>query len=406
MEKKDIATEAWLNSQKKSTCSVYKSLWKMFLEFAKMTGDEILASRRDDKDFYWESKVLEFKAYLQNEKKTSSFTARAAGTTCRSFFTFHRKPLDFRRGEKAKLTEATRLREDYKFSIDDFAKMFSVADLEEKYVLTAGKSFGLRAGDFLRLTRGDLEPYIDREVPISIGEYNTEKEGVKAFPHIDADAQPVIKLMLEKLTREGRTGQDERILTFGNEIQLSRVLKRITENAGLNVGNKQVRFHCLRKFLIDHLSSYMSESKWKQIVGKKITEGAYVSSDSLREDYKRVMAETTFKKAAEIEGRLAELEKFKAGLSPEQLETARRLDIQMRSKSTRTKSKDEDCEDGTHCQQIVSEENLARYLSEGWKVVATLPVGIDRYRQELRFYFSSQHAALGFPSSLGYPIHY
>ena len=60
MEKKDIATTIWLNSQKKSTCSVYKSLWKMFLEFTKMTGDEILASRHGDKDFYWESKVLEF----------------------------------------------------------------------------------------------------------------------------------------------------------------------------------------------------------------------------------------------------------------------------------------------------------------------------------------------------------
>jgi hypothetical protein len=34
--------------------------------------------------------------------------------------------------------------------------MCDFADLTEKYIITAGKSFGLRAGDFLRFTRRDL----------------------------------------------------------------------------------------------------------------------------------------------------------------------------------------------------------------------------------------------------------
>jgi predicted flavoprotein YhiN len=38
----------------------------------------------------------------------------------------------------------------------------------------------------------------------------------------------------------------------------------------------------------------MSESKWKQVVGKKISEGAYISPDELRKDYARAMPETTF----------------------------------------------------------------------------------------------------------------
>ena len=36
----------------------------------------------------------------------------------------------------------------------------------------------------------------------------------------------------------------------------------------------------------------MSESKWKQIVGKKISEGAYINSESLRVDYTKVMPTT------------------------------------------------------------------------------------------------------------------
>jgi hypothetical protein len=46
----------------------------------------------------------------------------------------------------------------------------------------------------------------------------------------------------------------------------------------------------------------MSESKWKQIVGKKINEGAYVSPESLREDYRRVMSETLLNKTTFCNG--------------------------------------------------------------------------------------------------------
>ena len=55
------------------------------------------------------------------------------------------------------------------------------------------------------------------------------------------------------------------------------------------VHGKRIRFHCLRKFLIDRLSAYAGESQWKQIVGKAIDEGAYVSQDQLRGVFQRAM---------------------------------------------------------------------------------------------------------------------
>jgi hypothetical protein len=54
--------------------------------------------------------------------------------------------------------------------------------------------------------------------------------------------------------------------------------------------------------------------------------------------------------------------------------------IQLREKGKKKPDK-ADCEDGSHCQKIVSEADLAKFLDEGWKVVATLPSGsivIDR----------------------------
>ena len=375
-EKIDKATEDWLNSQQKSeTKRHYAACWAKFLDFAGMTGDEILADRKLDTEHRWEKKVIAFKDWLIKEKKAATYTATLAAMAARSFFSYHYSTLQYRTAERRKLRERSRKVYDYQFTREDLKKMYDVGDLTERYVVTAGKSFGLRAGDFLRLTRGDLEPYLNRELPISIGEIATEKESVKAYPFIDSDALPVVKLVIERMTREGRTEPTDRILDYKKERQLSRILQRLVKKAGIVTGNKQVRFHCLRKYLADRLSSVMSESKWKQVVGKMIDEKAYISPDSLRDDYRRAMTETCFQK--EVEDRLKALEDFKRTLTPEQLEAGRRAGYQLRKPKYAEKDdeKVENCKDGEHCQQIVSEEDLSGFLSQGWHVVTALQSG-------------------------------
>jgi integrase len=397
MEKKiDKASETWLSSQKKTTYWAYKMHIKRFVEFTGLSGDEILADRKKDKEFRWEAKLLEFKTWLMEEQGLNSNSAASTSQAIRGFFAFHRVPLVFQRRETRKLNEQVRKTEDYRFSLEDLRKMDEVTDLQERYVLRAGKSFGFRAGDFLRLTRGDLEPYVKGDPPVSIGSYKTQKEGVVAYPFIDSDAAPVIRLMLEKMEREGRTKQTDRILEFKKELQLSRILRRLVERAGINVGTKRVRFHCLRKFLCDHLSSHMSESKWKQVVGKKISEAAYISPDELRKDYERAMEETTFtRKAHDDVQKIAKLEALKlfAKASGYTAEDIAKIRMRKRNVSTdeeieeierilaEKKQKEDMCTNGKGCQQMVNEADLAKFLGEGWKVVATLPSGkivIDR----------------------------
>jgi hypothetical protein len=377
----DLATTEWLDSQKKSTRLAYRSSWLHFLEFAKLSGDQILADRKADKDFRWEKQVLAVKTWLIETKGLSENTAKSVTTAARSFFAFHRVGLEFRKPEKARLKEAHAKSEDYRFSVGDLQKMFNVANLTEKYVLTVGKSFGLRAGDFMKLTKGDLEAYIDREAPISIGAYSTQKEGVKAYPFVDADAQPIIKLMLDKMTREGRIKPSERMLTYSNKLQLSRVLKRLVEKAGLNVGNKNIKFHCLRKFLIDHLSSYMSESKWKQLVGKSISEGAYVSPESLRSDYARVTSETCFStptQLIELQKRQEAIEEIVSGLTVEQKEKMERFGLSLKKRLSGKQRKPRTMTNGgqVDCEfEEINETQLLQYLRAGWQIVARLQSG-------------------------------
>lgn len=372
----DDKVNEWLNSQKKTTRATYRAYWRRFTEFAGLTGSETLASRAGDKNFAWERKVIEFKNWMI-EKGFAPYTATAATMAIRSFFEYHRCHLEFRPQESTKIAKRARITEDYRFSLDDLAKMDAVSDLTEKYVVRAGKSFGLRAGDFLRLSRGDLEPYIEKgEPPISIGGYRTQKESITAYPFIDSDALPIIKLQLEQMTRIGVTKATDPMLPYGYEVQLSRILRRVAERAGINPGNAQIRFHCLRKFLIDRLSSHMSDSKWKLIVGKSVSESAYVSPDSLREDYARAMPEMTFAKAVELEKRVKDLEKFKATLTPEQLEESKRLGI-LKRKTVSRPEESEDCADGKHCetQRVVTEAELPKFLAEGWQVVTALASG-------------------------------
>jgi integrase len=389
----------WLNHQKKSTAKVYKSAWRQFEKFTGMTSDEIFKDRESDKAFKWERKLLEFKQWLLDNGK-APYTATNWSMAVSGFFNYHRLKLEPTAQEAKRLSERTRKTVDYLFIVEDLKRMFDVADLDERYVLVAGKSFGLRAGDFLHLTRGDLEPYIERPVPISIGRIETGKEKVPAYPFIDTDAKPVIKTMLDKMTREGRTDAKDRILTF-KERQLSATLQRLAERAGLKVGNKRVRFHCLRKFLIDNISGVMSESKWKQIVGKKISEGAYVSPQGLKEDYERAMAKTTFTKVVsddETELRMMEkmLQAFGLGdkyrIRRKEMEGLKKAPLSLieqkkiadeilkergeqENNKQNNNAKNNNCADGEHCQRIVTEAELDMLLAQGWKFVATLPSG-------------------------------
>lgn len=394
----DKATAEWLNSQKKGTRPSYQTLWGYFLEFTELTGDQILDSRKADKTYSWEKRVMEFKDWLINKHQAESW-ASTATSVVRGFFAYYRLKLEFRRTESAKLTEAQPKYEDYRFSREDLKRMFDVADLTEKYTIIAGKSFGFRAGDFIRLSRGHLEPYIDRPVPIFIGEFTTTKEKIPAYPFIDIDALPVIKLIIEKMDREERKDPNQRILQYSHEIQLSRILQRVTEKAGIKYGNKRIRFHCMRKFLIDRLSSHMSESKWKQIVGKKISEGAYVSPDSLREDYIRAMADTCF--STQPEGDVAKTVRIEIarnalknmGFTEEEIATIgggtggkrfltkddliKALESKIDEKRHRTAHNDGDCENGINCERFeqIKETDLLNYLRQGYQIVHKLANG-------------------------------
>ena len=289
----DIAIEEWLEAQKKSTQYQYKRTMKVYQEFTQKSGQELLEAKRNDRNYQIEASMFLFRKWLIKKGYAETYCKAAVGGVC-GFYRYHRMPLSLRPQESKKLTEANRKTSDYRFDLPDITAMSLAASLKERYVLLVGKSLGLRAGDFTNLKFGQFRVLkLESEPPVFLGEIATTKERVRAFPFLDSDAVPIVKAWLQA----HKDAEDSDKVLQDDEANLSVILQTLCRKAGMEIKDgeihgERVRFHCLRKFLIDHLSAYASESQWKQIVGKAIGEGAYVSQSQLRGVYARAMKET------------------------------------------------------------------------------------------------------------------
>ena len=286
----------WLDSLGESSKRIYERNWAYFKEFLKLntekelTTEEILESKRKDGNGEWKTHLMQFKQWIIEEKGLSPNTAKTAVGTVRGFFANYATPIYLTRSEKQRLDKGGRTTKDYKFSRKDIAKMVLVSNLEESYIILFGKSVGLRAGDFLKFTYGDFRQLdLESETPIYMGEFVTTKKAKIANCFIDNDSLPVIKALLEANTNKK---DSDRIITVRSG-ELSVILQRIADKTKIQYGNARVRFHCLRKWLITRLSATMSESSWKQVVGKSISEDAYVSTDLLRTAYGNALKDLT-----------------------------------------------------------------------------------------------------------------
>lgn len=306
----------FVESKKGHTKYSYGTYLKQWLLYSKMNGKESLEAKQQEKEAEVEKKVVQYKEWLQN-KGMAETSAQTAIGALRGFYAYHRVPLVFIGAEKKTLAEGNRKTEDYLFTKEDFVKMESQANLIEKYIFLVGKSVGLRVGDFLNITFGKLRSLnLDNGAPVFIGETVTAKEHVKAYPFLDSDAIPIVKAMLE---RNPEAKDSAKILDY-TEASLTQSIQRLMEKAHIDPHGKIARFHNLRKYLIDRLSAVASESQWKQFVGKKINEGAYISQDQLKEIYQRAMPSIVIgngngKSSVKIEGLETELAYYKNVLS-------------------------------------------------------------------------------------------
>ncbi len=296
---RDKIIQDFLDAQTKHTKDTYGTYMKRVIEFTNQSGKQILADSEE-----WIKKIFTFQKYLSQKGYSSNYIQSCLGML-RGFFNYYRKPLTLTRHETRKINSRARTTTDYQFSKEEIARMGSVADLKSRYVLYMGKCLGLRAEDFVKITYGMLRRLdLDQEAPIFLTELNTEKENVKAYPFLDLDAISVVRTILEN----NKDKADSEQAFTSRKQELSLILRSLAKRSNIDGHGSRIRFHCMRKFLITRLSAVASESQWKQIVGKKISEGAYVSQDQLREVYSRVMPSISISSSNGHSKKLEELE--------------------------------------------------------------------------------------------------
>jgi hypothetical protein len=345
MELKELEknVENWLNQGfADTTRRGYRWGLKIFLDYLNETEgnnwtiEKLVAARQKDvkeRKFQFEQKVVDFYKWLEayvtqpttipyerkdartgkiqngafhtkGGKKLSDNSRQAFIHAVRSFFAYLRLDLQFIKQQKRFLGKKARLVEhDYHFSLKDLEEMVKMANPQEKYIMLAGKDLGLRPVDFLVLSQGHfaraLKQRETEEAPILLGEIYTQKEGVNAYPFLTDDGLEAARIWLRNLKSKDRYDDKKPMLEI-QEKELTENLKRLAKKAGIDTHGERIRFHCLRKFLIDRLSKKTSESKWKQIVGKQIDEGAYVSPLALKEIYADVMNSIQLPKAEPV----------------------------------------------------------------------------------------------------------
>ncbi len=308
--KKKVGKEAWLQGYSKNTARVYRNGFDLFIQFMNESeegewNDQRLVEEREqdvaNRTYAFEHKITQFHEWLKTYDPNLSDNSRKSYLIAiRSFFAYHRLDVKLTRQQKVKVgKKAKPKRKYYEFTLDDIKRMASVSKPKERFILLVGKELGLRAVDFTNLKQGTFAAHLNEEVPISLGEVYTVKEGVNAMPFLGYDGQQAVEQWLQVLKSKGKYDPQKPMLEVG-EKELTEILKRLIKRAGINTAGQNVRFHQLRVFLITRLSKLLETNRWKMVVGKSVPESSYVKPFELKEDYRKVLPLITVNTAHSI----------------------------------------------------------------------------------------------------------
>ena len=329
---KDNAYREWYEVQSKNYKRKCKLSFELFLKFLRQkypqrkltTATEILQLRKtqdksdDNKIKHWfADRIPEFIQWLTSEYKGKddkpliTDSAIASTSPIRGFFTFHRYPLQIRKGA---IPEQEGTLGDHKFTREQLSKMAQVGDIKEKAVIYGGKDLGQRISDFQTLKRKLILAEIERakiekrevDYPIEF-KILTKKEKIEACCH-------VMKETVDVLLAYWQTCPDSEYW-FPNpngghitDAQLNYILRKLWSVAyndpkilekPVGIGEKssgRIRWHGLRDFLISAMANAnINEWAIKFMVGKKVSKDMkeYLSGLDKKALFKQVESRIT-----------------------------------------------------------------------------------------------------------------
>ena len=310
-----LSVEEFLDTiQNPSTRKGYRQGIKKFCEYYQKTAEEILNQRKNDltprageglienrnRSARFSKEIEKFHSnMLDNGFATNS--ARNFTIGIRQLFRFYQMPVQIRAGSK--VTKTVKTSKSFPLRIEHVRRMFDIADIRERVILSMATDLGLRVGDFIKIKKDEI-PQLDQETPISF-DTMTGKEEVVAYGFLSQETVDLLKAYLPTLTKKGNpylfpsNGK-----SHISDEWLNKLLKRLAKKAKIQMNKKSLTFHCFRKMTLSaSIDSGIGLTAGKKLVGKAIpqSDDTYLTTINLRNKFIQLKNFQTIKELPRIE---------------------------------------------------------------------------------------------------------
>jgi hypothetical protein len=240
---------------------------RYLLEFLGVsTGDELISLRQKEKHF--ETKVIQFYTWLQENKGLSSNSARSNIIPIQSFFAYASCPLRL----KHKLPKLHGKIENWKPTLEDLQKIYSLGDISVKAWMSLSRDVPARMGDMLRI----------RPEQVESGEFQmlSQKEGVMGKCFISEQTRTLFRQL-----------EAAKITLPRSQRGIDKLMDKACKIAGLA---QRLNQHLWRKiFITTAINQGISEVIWKILTFKTVpleTLTYLLQGNELKEHWEKITA--------------------------------------------------------------------------------------------------------------------
>ena len=184
---------------------------KKFYEWFGNSPREILEARKDDltqrpgedlieyrnRAARFEKEIEKFHGYLLKQGYTTN-TSRALTIGIRQVFRYYQMPVRMRTGSR--VTKTVKTSRNFPLRIEHVRRMFEVADLRERVILSMATDLGLRISDFIGIKKSALLS-LTQDPPVGF-DVMTGKEEVVAHEFLSTETVELLKVYLPTLHKK------------------------------------------------------------------------------------------------------------------------------------------------------------------------------------------------------------
>jgi|GEM_PF-1080554 len=247
----------------------------------------------------FEKEIEKFHGYLLNQEYKTN-TARNLTLGIRQLFRYYQMPIAIRTGSPVSKTVKTS--SSFPLRIEHVRKMFRVADLRERVILSMATDLGLRISDFIKIKKDDL-PSFSEEPPIQF-DIMTGKEEVVAHGFLSIETIELLKVYVPTLKKGNVYLFPSNGESHISDEWINRLLQRLVAKAQIALNGKQITFHCFRKMLLSAaIDSGIGLTAGKKLVGKTIprSDDTYLTELHLKEKFIKLKKFLTIKEQHKVE---------------------------------------------------------------------------------------------------------